>query len=36
MLEIKNDINKSVLSESCVLVRIDVVNMFSNIDNLVY
>ena len=33
MLEIKNDINKSVLSENCVLESFDVVNMFPNIDN---
>ena len=28
-----DDINKSVLSENCVLVSFDVVNMFPNIDN---
>ena len=33
MLEITNDINKSVLSENRVLVSFDVVNMFLNIDN---
>ena len=33
MLEIIDDINKSVLSENCVLVSFDVVNMFPNIDN---
>ena len=32
MLEIIDDINKSVLSENCVLVSFDVVNMFPNID----
>ena len=33
MLEIIDNINKSVLSENCVLVSFDVVNMFPNIDN---
>ena len=33
MLEIIDDVNKSVLSENCVLVSFDVVNMFPNIDN---
>ena len=33
MLEIIDDINKSVSSENCVLVSFDVVNMFPNIDN---
>ena len=33
MLEIIDDINKSVLSENCALVTFDVVNMFPNIDN---
>ena len=33
MLEIIDDINKSALSENCVLVSFDVVNMFPNIDN---
>ena len=33
MLEIIDDINKSVLPENCVLVSFDVVNMFPNIDN---
>ena len=33
MLEIIDDLNKSVLSENCVLVSFDVVNMFPNIDN---
>ena len=33
MLDIVDDINKSVLSENCVLVSFDVVNMFPNIDN---
>ena len=33
MLEIIDDINKSVLCENCVLVSFDVVNMFPNIDN---
>ena len=33
MLEIIDDINKSMLSENCVLVSFDVVNMLPNIDN---
>ena len=33
MLEIIDNINKSMLSENCVLASFDVVNMFSNIDN---
>ena len=33
MLEIIDDINKSVLSENCVLVSFAVANMFPNIDN---
>ena len=33
MLDIIDDINKSVLSENCVLVSFDVVNMFPNIHN---
>ena len=33
MLEIIDDINKSVLYENCVLLSFDVVNMFPNIDN---
>ena len=33
MLEITDDINKSMLSENCVSVSFDVVNMFPNIDN---
>ena len=33
MLEIIDDINKSALSENCVLASFDVVNMFPNIDN---
>ena len=33
MLEIIDNINKSMLSENCVLVSFDVVNMFPNIDN---
>ena len=33
MLEIIDNINKSTLSENCVLVSFDVVNMFPNIDN---
>ena len=33
MLEITDDINKSVLSEDCVSVSFDVINMFPNIDN---
>ena len=33
MLEIIDNINKSMLSENCVLVSFDMVNMFSNIDN---
>ena len=33
MLEIINDINNSGLSENCVLVSFDVVNMFSNMDH---
>ena len=32
MLEIIDNINKSMLSENCVLASFDVVNMFSNID----
>ena len=36
MLETIDDINKSVLSEDCVLVSFDVVNMFPNIDNKSY
>ena len=33
MLEIIDDINKSVLSENCVLESFDMVNMFPNVDN---
>ena len=33
MLEITDDINKSMLSENCVSVSFDMVNMFPNIDN---
>ena len=33
MLEIVDDINKSVLYENCVLLSLDVVNMFPNMDN---
>ena len=33
MLEIIDDIDKSVLCENCVLVSFDVVNMFPNIDH---
>ena len=33
MLEITDNINKCMLSENCVLVSFDVVNMFPNIDN---
>ena len=33
MLEIIDNINKSMLSENCVLVSFDVVNIFHNIDN---
>ena len=33
MLEIIDNINKSMLSENSVLVSFDVVNMFPNIDN---
>ena len=33
MFEIIDNINKSILSENCVLVSLDVVNMFPNIDN---
>ena len=34
MLEVIDDINESMLSENCVLVSFDVVNMFPNIDNI--
>ena len=33
MLDIIDNINKSVLNDKCVLVSFDVVNMFPNIDN---
>ena len=33
MLDIIDNINKSVLNGKCVLVSFDVVNMFPNIDN---
>ena len=33
MLEIIDGMNKFMLSENCVLVSFDVVNMFPNIDN---
>ena len=33
MLEIIDNINKSMLSENCVFVSFDVVNMFPNFDN---
>ena len=33
MLEIIDNINKSMLSKNCVLVSFDVKNMFPNIDN---
>ena len=33
MLDIIDDVNKFMLSENCVLVSFDLVNMFLNIDN---
>ena len=33
MLEIIDNINKSMLSKNCVLVSFDMMNMFPNIDN---
>ena len=33
MLDVIDDVSKSMLSENCVLVRFDVVNIFPNIDN---
>ena len=33
MLDVIDDVNKSMVSENCVLVSFDVVNIFPNIDN---
>ena len=33
MLDVIDDVSKSMLSENCVLVRFDVANIFPNIDN---
>ena len=33
MLDVIDDISKSMLSENCVLVSFDVVNIFPDIDN---
>ena len=33
MLDVIDDVSKSMVSENCVLVSFDVVNIFPNIDN---